>query len=37
VYSLVLSSIREDEVFTQARKFVDSLVEGCEYRPFRAK
>ncbi|EHP69931.1 CRISPR-associated endonuclease Cas1 [Metallosphaera yellowstonensis MK1] len=37
VYSLVLSSIREDEVFTQARKFVDSLVEGCEYKPFRAK
>lgn len=37
IYSIIFSSIKEEEIFTQARKFVNAITEGTEYKPFRAK
>lgn len=37
VYSTIVSSIKEDEIFTQARKFVKAITEGTDYKPYRAK
>ncbi|BFH74723.1 hypothetical protein SJAV_26670 [Sulfurisphaera javensis] len=36
VYTL-FADMREDEIYTQARRLANSILEGEEYRPYLAK